>query len=177
MPRPKIPKHLCAKTSYRARFAFHPDRKPWEQQIGESDRHFTAFKHYLMLGPNRTIELAERKFKVSNQVSAPCKWVDRATAYDLNAINNFEVEHQALLTRFKKGLTELVAVTTEEVLEAKKNNDVAKLKKMMPWVQAVLGAGKVGKFLTDAHPLLFPQDSGPIKGIKSMQIEFKDDLE
>jgi hypothetical protein len=76
--------------------ALYQDAKPWEQQEGESHRHYEWFHEFLMMGPSRSIlgAFKQHQARKSNKkytqpsgawrdASINWKWRDRAQAWDV----------------------------------------------------------------------------------------------
>lgn len=63
-----------------------PERDPWEQQPGETDRQYGQFSVYRDLGKARTVaktaETVAKNASYLRRVAAAGKWRDRAAAYD-----------------------------------------------------------------------------------------------
>jgi len=59
--------------------------KPWERQPAETEKAYTAFRAYLDLGPERTLEAVGQKLGKSTTLlekwSSRWKWVERVRAY------------------------------------------------------------------------------------------------
>lgn len=178
MSRAKLPKQLQAKTDYGADFVFDETKPIWKQQAGEKDRCYAAFMRFCSLGPTRTIKQVQKEFKGMIKFPYSYRWAERAAAYDKQEHDESAEQCKGYRERYRKAMEELVATTAEDVLLAKKKGDKKKLLELAPWISIVLGEGKVGKFLTDANAVLFPEQNNPLsKGLKSLTMEFKDTLE
>ena len=98
---------------------------PWEQQPGEGVKAFEAFNTYMLMGTERSLDKVAYELNKSRGLmakwSGTWKWVDRATAWDIEQENLARKDQikeiKEMRKRHAKLATQMLAKVTKRMLK------------------------------------------------------------
>lgn len=91
-----------------------PEKGPiWEQQEGENAKAYRLFSLYRDYGPNRSVPAIFKKYNntefkyeshrgLQESYSSPCRWRERAAAYDAYILEEERKENEKLIREFNR---------------------------------------------------------------------------
>jgi len=160
-----------------------PDKKPWHQQEGEPDKWYALFTEYMNIGPGRNVTRLAEKYldtptsSAYRKKAAEWKWLERATAFDLEVANATVKAKEDILEQLKTANQNValnIANAANRIFDCKSEEEMTENRYTLAKLEFIAGKGTVGSTIANLHKAIVGQKSDVVVTGKQVTIEFKE---